>query len=126
MKRWAALGAAAALVFCLAAPVFAAGEDDDLKVIKRAVKGGHACDPGKPMKWFRILVTDNESRTDIVKVNLPISLFKLLAHCSKDRHLHTGKADINVAAALRDLKNMSPIALLEIVDDGAKIKISLE
>ncbi len=126
MRRWTALAAALAFTFCLAAPVLATGHEDDLKVIKRAVRGGHDGDPGKPVKWFKILITDNSSRTSVVKVTLPISLAKFLTHCSKDRHLHTEKRDIDLAAAMRNLEELTPLTLLEIVDDDATIKIWLE
>jgi hypothetical protein len=36
------------------------------------------------------------------------------------------KADIDIAAALKDLREMSPMTLVEIVDDDAKVKIWLE
>jgi len=126
MRRYAALVAAVVVFSYLAAPILAGGHEDDLKVIKKAVKGGHACEPGKAVKWFKVLITDNKSGTDIVKVTLPISMAKLFAHCAKDKHLRTDKADIDIAAALKDLEEMSPMTLLEIVDDGATIKIWLE
>ena len=126
MKRCAALAAVVVVFVYLAAPILAGGHEDDLTVIKKAVKGGHACEPGKPVKWFKILITDNKSRTDIVKVTLPISMAKLLAHCAKDKHLHMDKADIDVAAALKDLREMGPMTLIEIVDDDATVKIWLE
>ena len=126
MRRWTALAAALAFAFCLAAPVLAAGHEDDLKVIKRAVRGGPAGDPGKPVKWFKILITDNSSRTGVIKVTLPISLAKFLSHCSKGRHLHTEKGDIDLSAAMRDLEELTPLTLLEIVDGDATIKIWLE
>ena len=127
MKRWAALAAAVVVFVYLAAPVLAGGHEDDLQVIKKAVKGGHhACEPGRAVKWFKVLITDNKSGTDIVKVTLPISMAKLFAHCAKDKHLHMDKADIDIAAALKDLREMSPMTLVEIVDDDAKVKIWLE
>jgi hypothetical protein len=126
VKRWAALAAAVVVFVYLAAPVLAGGHEDDLKVIKKAVKGAHTCESGRAVKWFKVLVTDNKSGTNIVKVTLPISLAKLFAHCAKDKHIHVDKADIDIAAALRDLEDMSPMTLLEIVDDDATVKIWLE
>jgi hypothetical protein len=126
MKRCALFVAVAVLFVYLAAPVFAAGHEDDLQVIKKAVKGGHACEPGRAVKWFKVLITDNKSGTDIVKVTLPISMAKLFARCAKDKHLHMDKADIDVAAALKDLREMGPMTLIEIVDDDATVKIWLE
>ena len=126
MRRYAALAVAAALVVYLTAPLLAGGHEDDLRVIKKAVRGGHACEPGKAVKWFKVVITDNKTGTDVVKLTLPIFLAKFLAHGSKDRHMHTDRCDIDVAAALRDLEKMSPMTLLEIVDDDATVKIWLE
>lgn len=126
MKRYTALAAALAVCVYLAAPVFAGGSEDDLMVIKRAVKGGHAVESGRAVKWLKILVIDHNSRTETVKITLPISVAKLLAHCARQRHVHTDKAEIDIAEALRDLEELSPMTLLEIVDDDATIKIWLE
>jgi hypothetical protein len=126
MRKGAVLTAAAVLVIYLAAPILAGGYEDDLKLIKKAVRGGHSCEPGRAVKWFKILVTDNKSGTEVVKVTLPISLARLLAHCGKDKHMHTDRGDVDVAAALRDLEDLSPMTLLEIVDDNATIRIWLE
>ena len=126
MKRYTALAAAIAVFVCLAVPVLAGGHEDDLRVIKKAVKGSPACESGRAVKWFKVLIVDNKSGTETVKVTLPISMAKLLAHCAKDKHVRTDKADINIAAALKDLEELSPLTLLEIVDDDATIKIWLE
>ena len=126
MKKLAAIAAAAALLICLASPVLAGGNEDDLKVIKRAVKGGPDDGPGKSVKWFKVLITDRRSGSDTVRITLPISIAKILANCTKDKHLHTCKADVDIAAALRDLEDLSPMTLLEIVDDEATIKVWLE
>lgn len=126
MKRWTVLATVIVVLVYLAAPVLATGSEDDLRVIKKAVKGGHSFEPGRAVKWFKILVTDNKSGTDTVKITLPISMARLLAHCAKDKHMHTDKADIDIEAALRGLDDMSPMTLLEIVDDDATVKIWLE
>jgi hypothetical protein len=125
MKRYAILAVVVVFIY-LAAPVLAGGHEDDLKVIKRAVRGAPACESGRAVKWFKVLITDNKSGTDIVKVTLPISMAKLLSHCAKDKRVHTDKADIDIAAALKDLEDLSPMTLLEIVDDDATVKIWLE
>jgi len=126
MKRYAALAAAIAVFVCLAAPVFADGHEDDLKVIKRAVKGASAREPGRAVRWFKVLVVDNRSGTETVKITLPISVARLLAHCGKGKHACTERADIDIAAALKDLDELSPLTLLEIVDHDATVKIWLE
>src|SRR4030042_6181251 len=126
MGKYAALAAALAIIACLAALVFAAGNEDDLKVIKKAVRGDSACEPGRVVKWFKVLVIDNKSGTETFKLTLPISLAKLLANCGKDKHVHMDKADVDIAAALKALEELRRMPLLEIVDDDATIKIWLE
>lgn len=126
MRKYAALAATLTFIVSLAAPVFAAGNEDDLKVIKRVVKGDQGGEPGRTAKWFKVLVTDNKSGKDIVKITLPISIARLLAHCRKDRHMHMDRADVDIAAALKDLEELSPMNLLEIVDEETTIKIWLE
>ena len=126
MRKYAALAAAVAVIVYLAVSVFAAGNEDDLKVIKKAVRGDSAGESGRPVKWFKVLIVDNTSGTEIVKLTLPISLAKILASCAKDKHVHMDKADVDIAAALKDLEELSPMTLLEIVDDEARIKIWLE
>jgi hypothetical protein len=126
MKKYAAWAAAVAVMACLAAPVLAGGNEDDLKVIKRAVRGDSACEPGRPAKWLKVLVIDNKTGAETLKLTLPISLAKLLANCDKDRHVHMDKADVDIASALKDLEELGPMTLLEILDDETTIKIWLE
>ena len=126
MKKRAVCAAVAALVIGLSAPILSVGSGDDLAVIKRAVKRDRSCEPGRVAKWFKVLVTDNKSGRETLKITLPISIARLLAHCEKDRHAHMGRADIDIAAALKDLEELTPMTLLEIVDGETTIKIWLE
>jgi hypothetical protein len=121
MRRWTALASVLAFAVCLAAPVAAAGNEDDLTVIKRAVRGGHASAPEKGLKWFKVLITDGAS-SDVVKVNLPIFAIGPREHGPKDRHPRGEKGE----AKARNLKKLGPLILLEILGDDAKIKIWLE
>jgi hypothetical protein len=124
MKKWTALAGAAVFIFCLAAPVIAAGHEDDLAVIKRAIRGGRSCESEKSVKWFNILITDNTSRRDVVRINLPIFVDRHWGHGSKDKHRHC--ENDKVKAAIRELKKMGSLTLLEILGEDAKIKIWLE
>jgi hypothetical protein len=126
MKRHITLAVVLAILVGLAVPVFAGGREDDLQVIKRAVKGTQDCESGKPVKWFRVLITDHKSGKDVVKVNLPVSVAKLLAGCARDKHRRAGRSGRDFAAALKDLKKMGPLTLVEIAGDDAKVKIWLE
>lgn len=126
MRKYAALGAALAFMASLAAPVLAAGNEGDLKVIKRAVRGNSACEPGRTAKWFKVLVFNNRSGTETLKLTLPISLAKILANCEKDKHMHMDRVDVDFAAALKDLEELAPMTLLEIIDEETIIRIWLE
>jgi hypothetical protein len=126
MKRGTAVAGIAVFVFCLAASIAAAGEEDDLQVIKKAVECSHHGDHGKPAEWFRILITDDKSGGDVVKVTLPISLRKILTHVSKDGHHHPCHGDHQKSEAIKCLEELLPLTLLEIIDDGTKVKVWLE
>jgi hypothetical protein len=126
MRKYAAWAAALVVIACFTAPVFASGNEDDLKVIKRAVRGDSSLEPGRAVKWLKVLVIDHKSGTETIKLTLPISLAKLLANCDKERHVHMDRADVDIPSALKDLEEMGPMTILEIVDDKATIKIWLE
>jgi len=126
MKKGTVLMAVAALLIVLAVPISAGGNEDDLRVIKKAVKGSTSIEPERTAKWFKVLVVDNKSGRETLKITLPISIAKLLAHCEKDRHAHMDRVDIDIAAALRDLEELSPMTLLEIVNEETTIRIWLE
>jgi hypothetical protein len=124
MKKWTAWAGVLAFAISLAAPVLAAGNEDDLTVIKRAVRGGPSCERGQTVKWFKVRITDNASRKDVVKVNLPIFVAGPWGHGSKDKHRHCGNGEAK--SAIRKLKKIGSLTLLEICGDDAKIKVWLE
>jgi hypothetical protein len=126
MKKHAAVAVAVTLLVCLASPIFAGGNEDDLKVIKRAVKGGSDSGSEKSARWFKVLVVDKKSGTEVLKLSLPIVIVRCLARSSKDRHVRMEGCDVDFAAALKELEELSPMTLLEIVDDEAIIKVWLE
>jgi hypothetical protein len=126
MRRYATLAVVLAVLFGLAAPLLAGEREDDLQVIKRAVKGSHDRESGKPVKWFRVLITDHKSGKDVVKVNLPVSVAKLFGRCAKDGYRPKDRSRRDVAAALKHLKKRGPLTLVEIAGDDARIKIWLE
>lgn len=124
MRKWTALAGAAAFIFCLAAPVLAAGHEDDLSVIKKAVRGGPSCESEKSVKWFKVLITDKASRRDVVRINLPIFVAKHWGYGSKDKHRRCESDE--AGAAIRELKKTGSLTLLEILGDDAKIIVWLE
>ncbi|MCX6570115.1 MAG: hypothetical protein NT006_01590 [Candidatus Aminicenantes bacterium] len=117
-------------VFCLgilAAPA-AAANHNDFKVIQKAVKQNPAYEEGKEVKWFKVLITDGKTNDAKVKVTLPIALVEVLINCTDSRHfkIDDGDCDIDLKAVWAALKQAGPMALIEIRDDGALIKVWLE
>ena len=87
MKKLAVLTIAlVALMFALGG--FAQAEAaDDIQAIKKAVKENPNYEPGKEVKWFKVLVTDNKAGKDKVRITLPLSLVEAFVKCSGDDHL---------------------------------------
>lgn len=117
-------------VFCLgilAAPAVAA-HPNDFKVIQKAVKQNPAYEEGREVRWFKVLITDEKSNDAKVKVTLPIALIEILINCTDSRHFKVddGDCEIDLKAVWAALKQAGPMALIEIRDDGALIKIWLE
>jgi hypothetical protein len=126
MKRCLTWALVLAVLSGLAGPAFAGGHEDDLQVIKKAVKGDHACESGEPVKWFRVRITDHKSGRDVLKVNLPIVIAHRSARLAKDKHRPADRTGRHIAAALKDLKKMGRLTLVEIAGDDAKVKIWLD
>ncbi len=109
------------------APAIAANHDD-FKVIQKAVKQNPAYEEGKEVKWFKVLITDGKTNEAKVKVTLPIALVEVLINCTDSRHfkIDDGNCDIDLKAVWAALKQAGPMALIEIQEDGAIIKVWLE
>lgn len=117
-------------VFCLgilAVPAIAANHRD-FKVIQKAVKKAPAQEEGREVKWFKVLITDGKTDAAKVKVTLPIALIEAVLNCTDGRHFKVddGHCDIDLKAIFAELKKAGPMALIEIEDDGAVIKVWLE
>ncbi|MEW5900861.1 MAG: hypothetical protein AB1715_05305 [Acidobacteriota bacterium] len=128
MKRSAVLALMAVALAFLAAPVLAVESKDDLQAIKKAVKENPAYEPGKEVKWFKILVTDNRTGKDKVKITLPISVVELFLRCADDKHLkmHREECDIDIEAVFKELKAMGPMAIIEINEEDETVKVWFE
>ncbi len=128
MKKYALLTLAAVSLAFLAAPLAAFELKDDLQTVKKAVKQNPAYEPGKEVKWFKILVTDNKSGKDRVKITLPISVVELFLRCADDKHLrmHKSECDIDIEAMFKDLKAMGPQSFIEVYEDDQTVKVWFE
>jgi hypothetical protein len=128
MKKTAvAILAVIALTF-LAAPVLRAERATDFQAIQKAVKQNPAYEEGKEVKWFKVLITDTKTGKDKVRVTLPLALIEALIKCSDDKDMKFKEQGCNVdlKVLFAELKKVGPMALIEITDEGALIKVWLE
>jgi len=128
MKKLAVLALAAMALTFLLSPFLLADSKDDLQAIKKAVKENPSYEAGKEVKWFKILVTDNKTNKDKVKVTLPISVVEIFLSCANDKRMkiHEGDYDIDLQAVFKELRALGPMALIEVYEDDETVKIWLE
>jgi hypothetical protein len=105
-----------------------ADSKDDIQTIKKAVKKNPGYKAGEEVKWFKILVTDNETKKDKVKISLPISLIEILLECvdEEDLDIDGDECDIDLKELFAELKKLGPAVLIEVYEDGETIKIWFE
>jgi len=105
-----------------------ADSKDDIQTIKKAVKKNPGYKAGEELKWFKILVTDNETKKDKVKISLPISLIEILLECvdEEDLDIDGDECDIDLKELFAELKKLGPAVLIEVYEDGETIKIWFE
>lgn len=80
------------------------------------------------MKWFKVLVTDNKTKKDKVRITLPIFLIETLLKCvdEDDLNIDMDECDINLKELFAELKRLGPTVLIEINEDGETVKIWFE
>ncbi len=105
-----------------------ADSKDDIQTIKKAVKKNPEYKAGEEVKWFKVLVTDNKTKKDKVKITLPISLIETLLKCvdEDDLKINKDKCDIDLKELFAELKRLGPTVLIEIIEDGETVKIWFE
>jgi hypothetical protein len=128
MKKWTIVAIMiVALVFALGS--FAGAESrDDIQAIKKAVKENPNYEPGKEVKWFKVLVTDNKAGKDKVRITLPLSIVEAFAKCTDNDHVKIdhGNTNIDFGQLLVELKKIGPMAIVEIYEDDETVKVWLE
>jgi len=127
MKRIAIAILALFALGALAGPALA-GSRNDFKVIQNAVKQSPGDETGRELKWFKVLVQDARSGEAGIRITLPIALIEIVLDSSDGRHfrVHGDRCEIDLKAVWAALKKAGPLALVEINDDGALIKVWLE
>jgi hypothetical protein len=128
MKKIAIAVLAVVAISLIAVPVLRAEGANDFQAIQKAVKQNPAYEEGKEARWFKVLVTDTKTGKDKVKITLPLALVEAFLKCSNDTHVRFKKSgcDIDFQALFTELKKVGPMALVEIVDEDAIVKLWLE
>lgn len=105
-----------------------AKNEDDLQAIKKAVKKNPEYEAGKEVKWFKVLVTDNRTKKDKVKITLPISLIEYFIKCAHDKHLKVNRdeCEIDLKELFKELKKLGPTVFIEVVEDDETVKVWFE
>jgi hypothetical protein len=105
-----------------------AKNEDDLQAIKKAVKKNPEYEAGKEVKWFKVLVTDNRTKKDKVKITVPISLIEFFIKCANDKHMriHRDECDIDLKELFKELKKLGPTVFIEVVEDDETVKVWFE
>jgi len=105
-----------------------ADSKDDIQTIKKAVKKNPEYKAGEEVKWFKVLVTDNKTKKDKVKITLPISLIETLLKCvdEDDLDIHGDECDIDLKELFAELKRLGPTVLIEVIEDDETVKIWFE
>jgi len=105
-----------------------AKNEDDLQAVKKAVKKNPEYEAGKEVKWFKVLVTDNRTKKDKVKITVPISLIEFFIKCSHDKHMRINRdeCDIDLKELFKELKKLGPTVFIEVVEDNETVKVWFE
>lgn len=107
-----------------------ADHKDDFQAIKKAIKENPEYKPGQEVKWFKVLITDNKTKKEKVKITLPITLVEALLKCSHQKHMKidSDEWDIDLKEIFEELKKHGPMVFIEVYDEDedATIKVWVE
>lgn len=105
-----------------------AEDKDDIQAIKKAVKENPNYKAGEEVKWFKVLVTDNKTKKDKVRITLPISLIETFLKCSQEKYLKINRdeSDIDFKELFAELKKLGPMVFIEVYEDEETVKVWLE
>ena len=116
------------LMIGLTAAPAAAAKHDDFKAIQKAVKHNPNYEEGREVRWFKVEIMDGHSHAGKLKITLPVAIIELVLSLGDTRHvrLDDGECEVDLRALWKELKKAGPMALIELRDDDALIKIWLE
>ncbi|MDW7760501.1 MAG: hypothetical protein SCM96_07675 [Acidobacteriota bacterium] len=105
-------------------------EKNDLQIIRKAVRDNGPDVPSdmKEVKWFRVLVTDNRTNKDKVRISLPFALLEAVSKIAAGAEFRFDRkaGDVELGALLAELKKIGPMAIIEVHDENETIKVWFE
>lgn len=128
MKKLAILVLVVLVACLLVAGILLAESKDDIQAIRKAVKKNPAYESGKDVKWFKVLITDNQTKKDKVRITLPVALIEFFIKCTDDKHLKINRdeCDIDLKELFAELKKLGPTVLIEVYENDETVKVWLE
>ena len=104
------------------------GENDDLQVIKKAVKENPQYSAQSEIKWIKLTVTDLKTNKEKVKIKFPVVLFEIIMNATDGKKMNIGceNFDVDIRELFYELKKLGPMSLIEIGSDDNLLKIWLE
>lgn len=130
MKRlWTWMMVVAVVLAGIGGTALLAGESDDYRVIRNAVKAERA--PGGEPRFLKIQIR-GEKKGDDVDISLPFCLVEMVLNGTGDRRegkeafSPCGRHDIDWRKALTDLRRSGATSLVDIRSEGESIRIWLE
>ena len=128
MKRFAILILIVFAASLILTNFLLAENEDDFQAIKKAVKKNPKYEDGTEVKWFKVLVTDAETKKDKVRITIPLALVEIFLKAGHKKHMkvHRDEYDIDLRELFNELKKLGPMALIEIFEDDEIVKVWLE
>lgn len=127
MKKIAVLVLILFVFVVLLPSLLLADSRDDIQAIKKAVKENPDYKAGEEVKWFKVLITDNDTGKAKVKVTLPIAVVEAILECSHNEHMriHHDYCDIDLGELFKELRKYGPMVFIEISDDDEDVTIKV-
>jgi hypothetical protein len=101
---------------------------EDIRAIKKAAEQNPHSQKGTEVRWFKVLVTDNHTKKDVVRISLPIFLVEMVIDCDHGKPLkvkHEG-CEVDLRKLFTELKKMGPMEFIKICEEEHTVKIWME
>lgn len=104
------------------------GDRDDYQVIKKAVQDNSKSEVKGEVRWFKVLVVDNKTGKEKVKITMPVALVEIFVRCAeqKEVRIKSMKSTINMEELLSQLKKAGPLSIIEVYEEDETVKVWIE